>query len=640
MKNFDFVAPAKNATNTASQKFADRQARVHEEAFKRAPNFWVPYFRMNSTPLNAEVFESLFDGAAIGLHAKLPDGLTKEWHDTQVYKNRWDLSRRLSALRTAVFESLISIYQKSASNRTLTDSELLFAISNERLEIGYVEVWHDAPASRAANAPTLDPYGRHGIDHITSLECGMQIFARVSEYINLTNSLAVDFFRRRQRNVKIPPYMAPRQPDTDRFSVNASCWDSISNPTDRSAITGRPPLFDMLMLEAIERRGFGAIPSPAIIQQEAGPFSWFVLRELEDGFLVEATSSCGKATWDCGIAVDKGELRWSYSVPFYEGDAALQGNITDRQRITAVLDNLLIVCASIIRDYLVVDERHRNIHYRMSRRRLNERWLPADESGYSIVYLPRCRYVGSGPDVCGISNGLGLDDVATRYEVSIPAGCRRLPSGHSPSDYARANAAALEVNLPEGFTFVRSHVRGSGRVAAREKIYRSRTANSYLFEIDRSAGKHTPIKPFALEAATRRWMEADGWEIKRVRVSERHQDGIDVSAIKEVSGVTILKIAQCKSWNTRTVDAKVIERLVGTAESVAVLHGIERSRILLCCVSASGFTTEANRFARIHKIQLVSRNDLASHLEPVQPCEETCEAELAEEGSTFSFPMQ
>jgi HJR/Mrr/RecB family endonuclease len=132
----------------------------------------------------------------------------------------------------------------------------------------------------------------------------------------------------------------------------------------------------------------------------------------------------------------------------------------------------------------------------------------------------------------------------------------------------------MGVFVPEGFTFVRPHRRGTSADREREKVYRSRSALRCLRAIPPSAGDERDGW-FTFERNVADWLAREGYEVDHLAASRTGDGGVDIQA----SRIGEVLLVQCKRW-ARPVGPSTVRELIGTlttfpdgARGVLVLSG-------------------------------------------------------------------
>lgn len=211
-----------------------------------------------------------------------------------------------------------------------------------------------------------------------------------------------------------------------------------------------------------------------------------------------------------------------------------------------------LLFSAIVRDFWVVDEREKVFGERIEREMGTSK---ASNSGPRTVYLPRIRYVSTA-NVDGINQYTG----PSRIRHSVTAHLRK---GVRSSQAQLALAKLYGFEVPNGYTFVRSHARGDHQ---RETIYRSRSALASLYQVETGgAGK---VRWFEFERDVRDWLESQGFDVEHVAASKRGDNGVDVYATKGHDLEKVCWIVQCKCWSPgRKVGPDVVRDLTGALDS-------------------------------------------------------------------------
>lgn len=267
-----------------------------------------------------------------------------------------------------------------------------------------------------------------------------------------------------------------------------------------------------LLREATRDRQW-TIPPRAIVDFRLGPF---VRAEVLD-LTSHVVFMCRTAQWHYHpivIDIRDGHVAEGLSYMFEESG--------DHARAVRLEATIAVLLASIVRDFLVVEDRSA-----VFGRSTEAPHRTAKNGGASsepvVVYLPRVRYA-SRPDVARLTREIPLD----RRAHDVSAHLRR--SQHiSPTQ--RALAAFHGWTIPEGFTFVRPHRRGTHEV---DVIYRSRSALHALYTLAENERRDRPAVPddwFEFERLVRGALRARG--LRYEEVQQLGDDGIAVLAIDD-----------------------------------------------------------------------------------------------------------
>ncbi|HEX3483377.1 MAG TPA: restriction endonuclease [Kofleriaceae bacterium] len=254
------------------------------------------------------------------------------------------------------------------------------------------------------------------------------------------------------------------------------------------------------------------IPPRAVVDFRLGPF---VRAEVFD-FTSHVVFMCRTPRWHYHpivLDIRSGQVMEGLSSLFAETDAA---------RADQLEATVYILLASIVRDFLVVEDRSAVFgSVKEARHRSVQNGGTATEP--VVVYLPRVRY-GDRPDVARLARDIPIE----RRAHDVSAHLRR--SRHmSPTQ--RALAEYHGWTIPDGFTFVRPHRRGIHEV---EVIYRSRSALHALYEIvERDASAEPPPSDhwFEFEQNVRAVVRARG--LRYEEVQQLGDTGIAVLAVDD-----------------------------------------------------------------------------------------------------------
>jgi hypothetical protein len=232
-----------------------------------------------------------------------------------------------------------------------------------------------------------------------------------------------------------------------------------------------------------------------------------------------------------------------------------------QSRSLMVRAGIRLLMAALIRDFWVVEERHRVFDVRVER---IPRMTVSRKRNYRVIYLPRIRYTSGGMQLGRLSEALEHSARARHY-------VRPFFRMVQPSPLQQEIARRRGISLPPGYTYVRGHYRGG---SARQTVYRSRSALNLLYEISTPptlSGSHAMAEDwFAFERAIATLLEDNlGFTIVDRAVRGRGDHGIDILATKIVAGRTELWVIQCKHYaDNNPVGPRIIRELLGSALTV------------------------------------------------------------------------
>jgi hypothetical protein len=300
---------------------------------------------------------------------------------------------------------------------------------------------------------------------------------------------------------------------------------------------------DALLAEAQEARQW-SVPWGARIEVQFGPFIAVRIFELDGEF-------------SCHFLDDQD--RYFHVAIGLRGSpprAATQQLIRLRQDDGEPVWNddaevsLKLIGAAIVRDFLVVEERQGLFGTRNFRKRIRGRNLR------TIIYLPRVRYSTPHPDQMPLSG-----KPAERVRHSVSSHLRRAKTASAAQRFL---AQRYGMQLPQGFTFVRPHERGSVAEEARIRIYRSRSASEMIFEVVNKAPAGTRPAWFDFEKDCARLLTAQGMRVIHQAAMRDGDGGVDLYAVDALEQSWVV---QCKCWAAhRAVGPDVVRELQGAIQ--------------------------------------------------------------------------
>ena len=246
---------------------------------------------------------------------------------------------------------------------------------------------------------------------------------------------------------------------------------------------------------------------------------------------------------------------------------------------------LMMVLATIIRDFMVVEERQTVFGARKLRRGSSR--AGGLSSGPTVIYLPRIQYKSPNP-----GQYLGMVPKVDREKHDVRAHLRKTDN---PSQAQVWLAKRYNVTLPKGYTFVRGHSRG-GLDPKKQKIYRSRSATHLIYNVVAGSPRE-PVEWFEFEKDVARYMKALGYEVQHRSAYKSGDGGVDIYAYDRKKDQ--IWVVQCKCWAPdRPVGPDVIRALQG---SLADYPDGARGMV----VTTSAFTSGATELAGNLAIELV-----------------------------------
>ena len=140
---------------------------------------------------------------------------------------------------------------------------------------------------------------------------------------------------------------------------------------------------------------------------------------------------------------------------------------------------LILLCASIVRDFWVIEERTRGRVYQKRTEKKRERQGTGKDRKLIVektyIFLPRFRYTLDS----NLSQSKISHEVRVRLSPHLVSGhLRKLHEGHKSSEAALERAAEFGINVADGYTFVRPHKKGE---IEQMRTYRSRSAFELIF---------------------------------------------------------------------------------------------------------------------------------------------------------------
>jgi|GEM_PF-5365323 len=290
------------------------------------------------------------------------------------------------------------------------------------------------------------------------------------------------------------------------------------------------------------------IPWGARVQASIGPFTEIDFYSYADEISILLKTPDQHYRW---AAFNLRTAAWNFEHVFTNRCGIGCEHIPDERRVDEIKLAIKLILASIVRDFVVIEERESTFAIR---RDTTPRGRGIDDGNPRIIYIPRIRYVQS-PDTKGLVKGLEYE---SRRPHHVRAHQRRADAA---SPYQRILAERYGFRLEPGFTFVKPHQRG-GIAPDREVIYRSRSAMQSLYGVDASIESDGKSNWFQFERDVHDAMVHAGFNVDHVASAKNGDAGVDVFA-KNKSGTEFWAI-QCKCYAPkRKVGPAAIRELIG-----------------------------------------------------------------------------
>jgi hypothetical protein len=331
-----------------------------------------------------------------------------------------------------------------------------------------------------------------------------------------------------------------------------------------------------LLTEARENRQWSA-PWGARVQVDVGSLKYLDIYELEGEFI-----ALFRDTHERFLMIPVNVSQGTYCPPMIlrasEDEKVVEEN-------TQAALALVLLVASVVRDFLVVENRQAQFLARVTkgpRCSTNE--------ALSVIYLPRVRYLR--PDVDAFQKTLAGDTHRAAHDVSP-----HLRKADTASSGQVLLAMRYGFSVPRGYTFVRPHRRGDADQGERQRIYRSRSASAILYRVLTKAPLGSRPAWFDFEKDVAALMSGKGLTVVHQAASRRGDGGVDLYAHDEAHDR--LWAIQCKCYApARKVGPDVVRELAG---SLYRYPAGARGMI----VTTSSFTAAAMKEAAALNIEMV-----------------------------------
>ena len=213
--------------------------------------------------------------------------------------------------------------------------------------------------------------------------------------------------------------------------------------------------------------------------------------------------------------------------------------------------SLALVLASVVRDFVVVEERYSQFEAKPAKSiRCNT------NRELSVIYLPRVRYIKA--DINSFQDHLKKDTFRAAHTVT-----GHLRKAEKSSSGQLLLAKRYGFSVPRGYTFVRPHRRGGKAEKERQRIYRSRSASMILYRSLVKAPPGTRPAWFDFEKDVAALMVSKGLEVVHQAASRNGDGGVDIYAHDKAND--IVWAIQCKCYAPqRKIGPGIVRELFGS----------------------------------------------------------------------------
>ena len=334
-----------------------------------------------------------------------------------------------------------------------------------------------------------------------------------------------------------------------------------------------------LLAEARENRQWSA-PWGARVQIDVGALKYLDIYEIEGEFI-----ALFRGLHERFMMVPVNVSSGNYSPPFI---LKAEEDIEDKEKIeenTQAALALVLIVASVVRDFLVVEDRQSQFVARPAK-------LPrcATNQALSIIYLPRVRYLH--PNIGAFNKALAGDTHHAAHDVNP-----HLRKAEKASAAQMLLAMRYGFSVPRGYTFVRPHRRGDAVAQERQRLYRSRSASAILYRALAKAPSGSRPAWFDFEKDVAAVLSQMGLRIIHQAASRNGDGGVDIYAHDEAEDR--VWAVQCKCYaSAQKVGPDVVRELAGS------LHRYpEGTRGMI--VTTSSFTAGALEEAAVLNIKTI-----------------------------------
>ncbi len=300
-----------------------------------------------------------------------------------------------------------------------------------------------------------------------------------------------------------------------------------------------------LLAEALENRQW-SVPWGARVQIDVGSLKYLDIYEIEGEFI-----ALFRDLHERFMMVPVNVSTGKYSPPFI---LKAEENIEDKDKIeenTQAALALVLIVASVVRDFLVVEDRQSQFAARPAKRP-----RCATNQALSIIYLPRVRYLN--PDIGAFHKALAGDKHHAAHNVNA-----HLRKAEKASAEQMLLAMRYGFSIPRGYTFVRPHRRGDAVTQERQRLYRSRSASAILYRALAKAPSGSRPAWFDFEKDVAAVLSQMGLRVVHQAASRNGDGGVDIYAHDEAEDR--VWAIQCKCYaSSRKVGPDVVRELAGS----------------------------------------------------------------------------
>lgn len=357
--------------------------------------------------------------------------------------------------------------------------------------------------------------------------------------------------------------------------------DALSNVRVESSADELRHLAETMLQEAKSSKKW-TIPLGATVQFKFGPYQFAQIFELPTDIMILFRTS----EWHFSLA--------TISYKLTEGDHCVEVLDKDGKKDELKSAALFMLLSAVIRDFYVVEERHRVFKTERNFKIKNSNF----KKEISIVYLPRIKY-SYDYQLERLSSNLGFKERRAHF---VSAHARR---SNQASDRQKILAEMYKFSLPEGYTFVKPHERGHLK---RETIYRSRSALQSLYDAEVYDGSNMIPDWFKFERDVASLMEKMGYTVDHVARSKNGDEGIDLFAYRQNGEQEENWIVQCKCYGKNKIGPAVIRELAGTVS-------LQKQKVSGMLVTTGEITDGARQLAKEAGIQTIDGKQFLEQLQ-------------------------
>ena len=281
--------------------------------------------------------------------------------------------------------------------------------------------------------------------------------------------------------------------------------------------------YEDILDEALMHKEY-MIPPGAIMEINIGPFNLVEIHEI--GINVYFLFKNNTNNFYLGMITPRSKNVYGFHKI---SDIIFQNEANSESPVFSAF--ILLLCC-IVRDFWVIENRESLFSTKIIKKRLGKKFVKEER----IIYLPRIKYT-KNPNYEKLESALNY---ASRKRHWVRASIRKSANA---SEFQKYLAKTYNVDLPEGYTFVRPHERGIKESGITK--YRSRSALECLYDVSTKPNDGNIPEWLKFEKDMKKLFKNNLFEIEESKVSGNGDGGIDF-IVRSKSEANKVWIVQCK----------------------------------------------------------------------------------------------